>query len=481
LRQKDADGEYIFGLEALKQIQSLKDDGDLKKRPELNNSLEAAQLRATQAVQLGDIEALERMKPFGVDQEGSTYFKGLGEDDRDWFPFGWITGDLEDEKLVSLRKKWSEKSEEVKSSDEYNAKGVTDYQKEQMIKDKFNQFAEQNPYLKTKLISAADAPEVPKPWTNEDWSEEGGVQRLLYHRYNQLKENHPEKMEQVDFRSFADTYNKEVAKQSELAKTTAQERAKSIRDGVISLYTGQTRWIGDLNTNLLTVGGGTVDEFDEVFATEHGRKLDGLFSPGQIKVFNAVKDKWNNLEIKPDGKDLETWLTNAATEAEGEIGDPHIYNIRSAINDTSKAFVPDFAEDVAGRAREKKTVEKGFWDYATDFGRVFNYINPFVGEEGVYKNWAAGEVAAGRTVPDYDEYRGIRDIMDERPPEDEEPGFGDSTPTIKSSGALQQRAHRDWNLKESLCAHQRPVGLGRLNEDLLREVVQEALKRKFGE
>ena len=159
---------------------------------------------------------------------------------------------------------------------------------------------------------------------------------------------------------------------------------------------------------------------------------------------------------------MGNWLKTAKGEAEAQVGPRSIFNLRDQRNKTIRSFVPDYKEDLTGRARNpQKPEELGVIDRIKRWGgNVATNIGDNIAaaeikdiwgggdidsEEIAYERWAGEEADEGRKVVPYDEYTAYRDIMDERPGE--------------------------WT----------KVPQGTQNEDLIRKVVQEALKRNFGE
>ena len=420
--------------------------------------------------------AADRMKPFGldaygqkmaIDRPGGKEWLGFAQDD-----------------LSAARNAWSAKKKELGAQEGWEDKSEED--KASMINNQYREFVKNNPVMQTQLQNPSAAVNPMDSSLRTDALGPGGVRllgweppmanvgtgKLLKARYNQLVANEKIDGEKVTLQDFANKYTELVSGQEEESLANARARAELIRNGLGGLYSRQTS-TGLVDPGQLT-GVGNFNAFGEVYASDYGKVLDGNFSAGDQKIFDLVKDKWEGLDEKPSGDDLGAWLTNAKEEAVGQIGDPKIYNTRKAINDVSKYFVPDYTEDLTGRARTPQEPEElGVIDTIKQYGstvvpnikRLAGVANPFGdGTEGAYEDWAADELRAGRTVVPYDEYTGYRGIMDSDAPRTKLFDVGPVNFSVPSSPKKSPK-----------------VPQGVQNEDLIRKVVQEALKRKFGE
>ena len=476
LRQKDQAGEYIFDTpESFLVMAPMQYENAEKMDAALST------LRDKIMTVMDDIEntakfaAAEPMADLGLDPEGARM--AIDQVGRGLFQMDAATK-ARTAWGIELRKleksdKWTNKKEDLKliakANDEQLTPEKIDEEFRLFFKNDIDEFLRKNPAIITQFPNpnAAVSPQEERWWDfSDDRGVKSGTNLMLLSRYNKHvkdgqiwnpdsgrpAEERPDEIPDMSFEEFTESYNQIIkgdeGSQARAALYNAAARAEILRKGKASLTSRQTSTgIPGSQMSYATGGSG----FPEVYASEAGRVLDGNTSPGDQKIFDLVKDKWEGLDEKPSGDDLATWLTSAQEEAVGQVGDPMIYNTRLGINDLSKSIVPDWTENLAGRDRTTKepvqdgSDSRGFgWMKNFDIQNLIKLISKG-GERGVYDDWAADERAEDREVPDYEEYRGVRDILDARPDE------------------------------------QTKVPQGVQNEDLIRKVVQEALKRKFGE
>jgi len=422
----------------------------------------------------------QRMKPFGLDSDGKRM-----RIDRERKKSGRYSA----EKIANSDLEWQEKKRSLRS-DMMAKEGWEDMEQEAQTAalnnaeaSAYKEFVKDKPWMLTAVDNpyAVVNPVAPSWWHGQVGPDRGDLvasatNTFVSDTYNQLvksgkiknpdAEGYAPKQDgvpEVSWDDFTQEWAKGVSDQSAETLKRAGEYADSLKTGAESLLSKQdVSGFKDKGQFSLGVGSG----FEEVLATEYAPDLDDLFlDAAGTKAFQLIRDKWEALPVedRPAEKELGNWLTTAKDEAEAQVGPRSIFNLRDQRNKTIRSFVPDYTEDLTGRARNPQAPapELGFFDSIKDFvvnapehfdtgvknfKRGAGVLNPFGdGEQGAYKDWAAGEKEAGRTVVPYDEYTAYRDIMDERPGE--------------------------WT----------KVPQGPQNEDLIRKVVQEALKRKFGE
>jgi hypothetical protein len=465
--QKDKKGKYIF--DEPDDFFSLAGDiefhPDQKKTRAHRKALADTIKAVSQDIkQTARSRAEERMKSYGldaygrqmvVDVEGGTKYFGMVQDD-----LSIARNDLEAKKReIRARADWRDKSKEEQN---------------QTMKNEVLAFLKEHPIMLTTFPDAnlAVSPRDPS-WLEMSWETFGdygvalGSSRLLSAEYNKMVQagkikdpDNPESgttgeedIPEVTLEQFTDRYKELIKLDAAYAmEESAPERARMLRDGTASLLSKQSLQTATSPDDLDLLALGTVG-FDEVYASEAGRILDRPgFSAGDNEIFKIVQDKWDDLpqNEKPGKDDLEGWLADAIEEAEGQIGDIQLYNIRRDIQKTAQGFVPDYKPDFSRRARPEKTDERSWLQKQADkvawnFENVLLDPTTWFSEEAKYDKWAAEQAESEIEVPPYDEYRGVRDIMNVRAAEE-----------AKVPQEVQ-------------------------NEDLIRKVVQEALKRKFGE